>query len=390
MNESLLHDSRVTILPHPIRIDAVSGEPYDTALFENLGILERLRPHFLDSGTPTEMIINDLPWMRPIAEAHLKILGQHNIGSFILTMNRARLRAHGDPILEVTPALQTLLDQTDVEEGLPVRFLHHLDHMIYLRLARGNPLRVPHQLSGLHECEGAYMATYQLPAHHPMLSRAGRVRMLELDPAKPTRVIEIVIIGSPVGKADAMDDASQDFMMLIQDEDEPLSQVLERHTAYYNNPSVYSHPGMAPVNPHEVAMVQPVAKELAKILLYLSLPDAERMPVLERTDLERKLRKFGKLNAKRRERLALVYDRTLIGPRAVTDIQAENGPMPVATSRTVRPHWRRGHFRRIRHGEGFSDVRIGWIRPTLVGAADLVNIAKFRPVHESPDTESSD
>jgi hypothetical protein len=388
--EERLHDPRLIALPHPIRIDAVSGEPYDTALFENLGILDRLRPHFLDSGTPTETIINDLPWMRPITAAHLKILGHHNIGSFILTMNRARLRAHGDPILEVTPDLQTLLDQTDVENGLPVRFLHCLDHMIYLRLARGNPLRVPHKMSGLHECEGAYIATYQIPAHHPMLSRAGRVRLLELNPAKPARVIEIVIIGSPVGKADALDDASQDFMMLIQDEDEPLSQVLERHTAYYNTPSVYSHPGMAPLNPREVAMVQPVAKELAKILLYLSLPDAEQMPVLERTDLERKLRKFGKLTAPRRERLALAYDRTLIGPRVVTNIEAENAPSSIETARTVRPHWRRGHFRRIRSGEAFSDVRIGWIRPTLVGAADLVNIAKFRPVGEDVDTGQSD
>jgi hypothetical protein len=381
--EERLHDPRVMILPQPIRVDACSGEPHDTAAFQHLGVFERLQPYLRDAGMPTESVANDLPWMRPVTESYLKVLGNHNIGSFILTMNRARLRANGDPILEVTPALQTLLDQTDVEEGLPVRFLHRLDHMIYLRLARGNPLRVPHQLSGLHECEGAYMATYQLPAHHPMLSRAGRVRLLGLDPAKPARVIEIVIIGSPVGKADALDDASQDFMMLIQDEDEPLSQVLERHTTYYNNPSVYSHPGMAPVNPHEVAMVQPVAKELAKILLYLSLPDAERMPVLERTDLERKLRQFGKLNAKRRERLALAYDRTLIGPRVVTDILVESEATDANASHTVRPHWRRGHFRRIPCGAGHTESRIGWIRPTLVKAAEAFSLHRA-PVESRP------
>ena len=367
------------VLPQPIRVDAVSGDPHDTAMFEHLGIMAKLRPHLLDPGAPTESIINDLPWMRPVTEAHLKLLGHHHLGSFILTMNRARLRAHGDPILEVTPALQTLLDQTDVQEGLPVRFLHHLEHPIYLRLARGNPLRVPHLLSGLHECEGAYMATYPLPAHHPMLSRTGRPRLLGIDPAQPARVIEIVIIGSPVGKTDALDDASQDFLLLIQNEDEALSAVLERHIAYYNHPAVYSHPGMAPVNPHEVAMVQPVAQELAKVLLYLSLPDAEQNLVSERTDLERQLRQFGKLNAKRRERLALVYDRTLIGPRVVTDIPVESATPHEESARAVRPHWRRGHFRRIPCGEGFSDRRIGWIRPTLVKAAEAFGLNQSPP-----------
>lgn len=32
----------------------------------------------------------------------------------------------------------------------------------------------------------------------------------------------------------------------------------------------------------------------------------------------------------------------------------------------VRAHWRRGHWRRQRHGEGLAGVRLVWIRPTLV------------------------
>jgi hypothetical protein len=70
--EERLHDPRLIALPHPIRIDAVSGEPYDTALFENLGILDRLRPHFLDSGTPTETIINDLRGCARLPQRTLK------------------------------------------------------------------------------------------------------------------------------------------------------------------------------------------------------------------------------------------------------------------------------------------------------------------------------
>jgi len=35
---------------------------------------------------------------------------------------------------------------------------------------------------------------------------------------------------------------------------------------------------------------------------------------------------------------------------------------------TVRPHWRRGHWRRQPHGPGRSEIRLLWIRPTLVKA----------------------
>jgi hypothetical protein len=41
----------------------------------------------------------------------------------------------------------------------------------------------------------------------------------------------------------------------------------------------------------------------------------------------------------------------------------------------MRPHWRRGHFRRIRFGAGMTESRLGWIRPVLVNATEA-----FAPV----------
>lgn len=40
----------------------------------------------------------------------------------------------------------------------------------------------------------------------------------------------------------------------------------------------------------------------------------------------------------------------------------------VSTGREVTPHWRRGHWRRQPFGEGRRQVRLQWIRPTLVRA----------------------
>ena len=207
-----------------------------------------------------------------------------------------------------------------------------------------------------------------------MFAHPARNQALRLDPAKPVRVIEVVIIGSPLGKAHALDDASQDLILLVQDEDECLSAVLDRHIDWFNTPAAYAHPGMSPMDPNEVAMTKPVIFMLAKVLLYLNLPDAEKVRVTERSDLERRLKGLGpKKAAKLGRKLATAYDRILLGPSALPDAppSAVPGGLAGQGERHVKPHWRRGHFRRIRFGEKLSESRLGWIQPVLVNAGEL-------------------
>ena len=368
-----LNDPTLMPVPHPIRIDAAAGMQADTELFEHQGVMTRLRPYLTDTAASTEWIINQCPGMLDLAQAHFGIMAGQDLGSFILLLVRARLRAYGDPILQVTPALQTMLAETDLAEDMPIGLLRGSEPLVFIEFARPNPLRVPNRYSGLHECEGVYIGNYQLPPfHHEIQTQSERAKGLGLDTTKPIRAIEIVIVGSPMGKAHALDDASQDMLLLIQDEDESISSVLDRHVRYYNTPAAYSHPGLTPFSADEVAMTRPVIFELAKIMLYLSLPDAERVAMPERTNLERHLRKFGKPTAKRRERLANAYDRILIGPRTLPEPESSEKPGDdEETNRRLRPHWRRGHFRGIRYGEGRSESRVGWIRPVLVNAARL-------------------
>jgi len=42
--------------------------------------------------------------------------------------------------------------------------------------------------------------------------------------------------------------------------------------------------------------------------------------------------------------------------------------IPGDGSSSVRPHWRRGHWRRQKHGERLTLIRLMWIRPVLVNA----------------------
>lgn len=375
-----INDSSLMSLPHPVRLDAVLGEPVDTLMFERLGMMPALKPYLTDEQATTEWIVNKVPGMYEIAEAHFGVLGGKNMGSFILTVTRARLRAHGDPILEVTPALQAMLAETDLAAELPASLLRGPYPLAYIAFARPNDLHVSNSLSGLHECEGAYIGTYELPAHHAMLSIPARNQALALDPGKPVRVVEIVITGSPVGKANALDDASQDVVMLIQDEEECLRAVLERHIAWYNNPVAYGHPGMAPIDPDEVAMIRGPVELLAKVLLYLHLSDAEKRRVTERSDLEEKVRSLGPKKAARfRRRMVSAYDRIVIGPTSFPTPETSGTGGADDSHRSVKAHWRRGHFRTIRFGEKLSKSRLGWIKPVLVNAGQAFGQVNPKP-----------
>jgi hypothetical protein len=190
-------------------------------------------------------------------------------------------------------------------------------------------------------------------------------------------VVELVITGSPAGKADVLDDASQDAVLNLQDEDEPLSALLERHNAYYRSAWVTRQPGLLLPQEDEVPHAGEVVDLLAKVLLYLNLAEAERVPTTERSDLERRLRGLGPKKAKLLARqLSSAYDRILIGSRIQTqmetstaDAEPSSGEAP---SHHLRPHPWRGHFRRNRYGDGSSESRLGWMQPVLVNAADAL------------------
>lgn len=58
--------------------------------------------------------------------------------------------------------------------------------------------------------------------------------------------------------------------------------------------------------------------------------------------------------------------------RFVRDPAVRTGPRisPAGGDRTISVHWRRGHWRLHRHGEGLALVKLLWIKPVLVGSDD--------------------
>lgn len=368
------HDPAILALPHPVRVDAAIGAPIEAALLDGDALRDRLRPLFLDPSVTGSWLLHSVPELARLAGLQMNAPASYNLGTLLLLLARARLRVHGDPILAVAPALQGLLGATDLTEGLPVRFFRAPYTLVYIAFPRPCALQVYNRATGLHELEGAYVGSYAVPPHHILHERKTRGAALRLDPERPTRVVELIFTGSPIGKRYALDDASQDVTLFIQDEDECLSAMLARHTAYYAAPRAEDS-GVLPPLPAEIACATAAIAELAKVLLYLNLPDAEKRRVTERTDLETRLRGLGpKKAAKIGRKLTTAYDRILIGPSAPPDGIGSTGPgglLPRGADRHVKPHWRRGHLRRIRYGEALAESRLGWIQPVLVNAAEL-------------------
>jgi hypothetical protein len=362
-------------LPHPVRLDAVSRSPFERGMFENAGVWQEIEPLLGDDTVTTEWLLNCTPAMQRLAERSFGTVSTGNHGLIVLMLARARLRARGDPLLQVSPALHQQLSQTDLGERLPVAHFIPPFPLVYVEFARPSGFEVHNPLSGWHEVEGVYVGSYVLPAAHLLHTHTRRSRELGLDPARPTRVIELAVTGSPLGKRNALDDFSQNMTLLVQDEEETLPAMLGRHLACYAGGWLRSRPDYRPPGAEEVEAWRRVLDHLAKVLLYLNLPDAQRTPVAERRALAARLAQLGPKKAARLGRkLPYAYDRILIGPTtpALADGGPPDGDAPV---QQLRPHWRRGHFRRIQHGAGRTESRLGWIRPVLVNASRVTGTA---------------
>lgn len=134
---------------------------------------------------------------------------------------------------------------------------------------------------------------------------------------------------------------------------------------------------MRPAQADEVAMVRPIVMELAKVLLYLNLWEAKQVRVNAGDDLERKYQRYGKLTVPRQARLAATYNHILLGPST----QARSESLPAEgceAGHRLRPHWKRGHLKRIHFGEKLSETRLGWIQPYLVNKTEAFGPVKAK------------
>ncbi len=116
--------------------------------------------------------------------------------------------------------------------------------------------------------------------------------------------------------------------------------------------------GHSEQNTFPLASFEKAVYQLAKVMLHLNLPEAKQARRPDRSELLQRLRGLGpKKDTRLKRKLARTYDRIVIGGRR--ELGDSAGVSADSVHGSVPPHWRCGHFRRIRFGEGFAESRLG-------------------------------
>ena len=243
---------------------------------------------------------------------------------------------------QTTDALEQMLQDTDFGGDVPAAWFRPPFEEVFIEF--GEHRRFPETISdpdsGEHVIEGVYVMSG--------LSHSKTDGQL-------VRAFDLIIFGSPTGKSTALDDCFIHMGLPIDDEEKPISDVVQDMVDYYASQSDF---------PNKHAF-RPVVEHVAKVLVYLGTKDARQHKVTEGSEARRRIEglKSPAKREKAQRQAARLYDRIVIGP---AELPADLAGGHIGSS-SVRPHVRRGHFRAQAYGPQHTLRRPVWIQPTLVG-----------------------
>jgi hypothetical protein len=244
-------------------------------------------------------------------------------------------------VIEATPALETLLANSDVDLSLPMSMVAPPYQAQYLRFgdAAMRYLGVPASQAADHFFEGVFC----------FLSR----QALSRAPAGNCWTLELVFISK-------REDSYGGHVSLLGNTDRGDLRVGEWLTrvlgAVRGNRETDIHRSM------HVAV-----SYVVRVFLYMALKQAR---VMQHREYDDALCRAAGLGERKRVKLlrrsAALYNRILVGPESLPP-SASSG---VAGS-GVAPHWRRGHFRMQPWGTGNQQRKLIFVAPVLIHAEQL-------------------
>lgn len=260
------------------------------------------------------------------------------------------------PIFTVSPALDLMLEDTKINGNIPVRFFAPPAATCFIEFDPPENRQVSTHRSFAERryriCEGAFVQENIFPSL-PKLSRMA-TEMLELDPNLPTRKLNISFSASPVDKfgkaagrsmAGEIGDDTVDFLSLfLQDPEEDVTSMLERHIRYYLLRNEIEASMSALDFDAFTANFRRNLIHLTKIFFYLNVEKRQQVKINAASDLERSIKAVApKKQRKLIQQRSRVYDRIVVGPKEYVPVsqRLEAGDLP---SGTRRPHYRRGYF----------------------------------------------
>jgi hypothetical protein len=300
-----------------------------------------------------EHLIND-PIMNQLLEQK-----KMDISNFTFNYVVLRHLIKRAPIFTVSPALHLLLEDSGVRENVPVKYFAAPAATCYIEF------EPPEQrlastfrtfAEGMNRvCEGCYVQETSFETLPNLSSFA--MGALELDPHRPARQLNVSFSASPAvnvsggGQAEpgqVGDDVVDFFTFFIQDEDECLGDMFDRHLKFYARRNDFERKMTEEAFASFTEIFKRNLLHLAKIFFYLNVEKRQQIKINDASELEARIIKVAeKKQRKLIQQRSRVYDRIVIGPKEYVPIskRLQTGDLPKGT---VKPHYRRGYFG-IRH-----------------------------------------
>ena len=261
----------------------------------------------------------------------------HQRLAFAASMNLKYHLSKGT-VIEATPALETLLANSDVDLSLPMSMIVPPYRAQYLRFGdtATRYLKVPNPQSPDHVFEGAFC----------FLTR----HALSGEPGEKCWTLELLFVtkrqGCYGGQVSLLGETDRDDVTV----GEWLNRVLSSFTE-------------APGSEFHRSMHAAVSY-VVRVFLYMALKQARVLPHRDYDEAQRRAAGLGeRKRAKLLQRAADLYNGILVGPEALPATVAAGG-----TGSGVVPHWRRGHFRMQHFGVGNQQRKLIFVAPVLIHA----------------------
>lgn len=110
-----------------------------------------------------------------------------------------------------------------------------------------------------------------------------------------------------------------------------------------------------------------VVSYVVKLFLYMGLKSARRVERNERDDVLKRAKGLGERKRDRLlKRTASLYNAITVGPESLPSQSTSCG-----VGASVAPHWRRGHFRMQPYGPGWQERKLTFVAPVLIHADQM-------------------
>jgi hypothetical protein len=268
---------------------------------------------------------------------------------------RARHQYSNAPIFTVAPGLKSMLEDTRVKDNIPAKFFTPPFRTSYIEFEPAEDRRVlaMNKPEKTDLVEGCYLQE-RLLDKLPEITRHER-EYLHLDPNAPVRVIDVAFTYSGINSSNkhvqntmpVIADQMNYIQLFIQDETEPVSELLERAIQFSmsrsNGKNDNGLPDMIASNKFAEAMRENFSK-LSKVLFYMHIDRKTQVSQTPAKDLEERIRGVGDKKKPKLERmLTRTYDRIVVGPMTYTPI-AQRMEVEGGIKGHKAPHYRSGYF----------------------------------------------